>query len=73
MKEIFHQYVEHRKVVIIRRTKFELKKAEDRAHILEGLKIAIENMNKIVKIIRDSKDVARHQNRRADQRADETK
>ena len=57
MKDIFHHYVEYRKSVIVRRTRFELKKAEDRAHILEGLKIALENMTKIVKIIRESKDV----------------
>jgi len=57
VKEIFHHYVEYRKDVIVRRTRFELKKAEDRAHILEGLKIALENMTKIVKIIRESKDV----------------
>ncbi len=57
VKEVFHHYVEYRKIVIVRRTKYELKKAEDRAHILEGLKIAIDNMTKIVKIIRESKDV----------------
>ena len=57
IREVLRQYVEHRKIVIVRRTKFELKKAEDRAHILEGLKIALDNLNKIVKIIRDSKDV----------------
>ncbi len=57
VKEVFHHYVEYRKIVIVRRTKYELKKAEDRAHILEGLKIAIDNMTKIVKIIRDSRDV----------------
>lgn len=56
-KEVLHQYVRHREIVIVRKTKFELKKAEDRAHILEGLKIAIDNLNKIVKIIRESKDV----------------
>jgi len=56
-KEVLRQYVRHREIVIVRKTKFELKKAEDRAHILEGLKIAIDNLNKIVKIIRESKDV----------------
>ncbi|OGR97309.1 MAG: DNA gyrase subunit A [Elusimicrobia bacterium RIFCSPLOWO2_01_FULL_64_13] len=57
VKEVLHHYVEYRKIVIVRRTRFELKKAEDRAHILEGLKIALDNLNKIVKVIRDSKDV----------------
>jgi len=57
IKEILHQYVKHREIIVIRRTKYELKRAEDRAHILEGLKIAIDNMNKIVKIIRESKDI----------------
>jgi len=57
IKEIFHHHVEHRKEIIVRRTRFELKKAEDRAHILEGLKIALKNLTQIVKIIRKSKDV----------------
>jgi DNA gyrase subunit A len=56
IKEVLQQYLEHRQNVIIRRTKFELAKAEARAHILEGLKIAIDNLNRIVKIIRESKD-----------------
>ncbi len=56
-KEVLVQYVKHRREVIVRRTKFELKKAEDRAHILEGLKIALDNLDKIVKLIRESKDV----------------
>ncbi|HOW27425.1 MAG TPA: DNA gyrase subunit A [Elusimicrobiota bacterium] len=57
MKEMIHYYVEHRKVVIVRRTQYELKRAEDRAHILEGLRIAIDNLTRIIKIIRESKDV----------------
>jgi DNA gyrase subunit A len=57
VKEVIRHYVRHREVVIVRRTKYELKKAEDRAHILEGLKIALDNLDKIVKIIRDSKNV----------------
>jgi len=61
IKEVLFQYVEHRKNVVVRRTKYELAKAEARAHILEGLKIAIENLNRIVKIIKDSgnQDIAR--------------
>ncbi len=56
IKEMLYHYVEHRKVVVIRRTKFELKKAEARAHILEGLKIAIDNLDAVVKTIRQAPD-----------------
>lgn len=56
IKEMLVHYVEHRKIIVVRRTKFELAKAEARAHILEGLKIALDNLNKIVKLIRESKD-----------------
>ncbi|OQA91302.1 MAG: DNA gyrase subunit A [Elusimicrobia bacterium ADurb.Bin231] len=63
LKEALQQYIEYRKIIVARRTKYELAKAEARAHILEGLKIALENLNKIVKIIRESKDteIAREQ------------
>ena len=57
IKEMIHHYVEHRKVIIIRRTKFELAKAEARAHILEGLKIALDHLDAVIKTIRESKDV----------------
>lgn len=56
IKEMLYHYVEHRKIVIVRRTNFELKKAEARAHILEGLKIAIDNLDAVVKTIRQSPD-----------------
>ncbi|OGS46140.1 MAG: DNA gyrase subunit A [Elusimicrobia bacterium RIFOXYD2_FULL_34_15] len=56
IKEMLYHYIEHRKIIVVRRTKFELAKAEARAHILEGLKIALDNLNKIVKLIRESKD-----------------
>jgi len=56
IKEMLYHYVEHRKIIIVRRTKFELKKAEARAHILEGLKIAIDNLDAVVKTIRQSPD-----------------
>ncbi len=56
LKQILQVYIDHRKDIIIRRTKFELKKAQDRAHILEGLKIALSNLDKIIKLIRKSKD-----------------
>lgn len=57
LKEMLTYYLWHRQEVTIRRTRFELEKAEARAHILEGLKIAVENINKVIKIIRESKDV----------------
>lgn len=56
IKEMLYHYVEHRKIVVTRRTKFELKKAEARAHILEGLKIAIDNLDAVVKTIRQAPD-----------------
>ncbi len=56
LKGIIAHYVEHRKEVVIRRTRFELKKAEERAHILEGLKIALDNIDEVIRIIRSSKD-----------------
>ncbi len=56
LKEMISLYVDHRKEIVIRRTKYDLKKAEDRAHILEGLKIALKNLDRIIKIIKQSKD-----------------
>jgi len=55
LKEMIHYFVEHRHDVVVRRTKYELKKAEDRAHILEGLIIASDNIDEVIKIIRGSK------------------
>jgi DNA gyrase subunit A len=49
-------YIKHQKEVISRRTKFELDKAEARAHILEGLKIAIDNLDEVIRIISASKN-----------------
>ena len=54
VKEIIHHFVEHRHEVVVRRTTFELKKAEDRAHILEGLIIASDNIDEVIAIIRAS-------------------
>ncbi len=54
LKEMIHHFVEHRHEVVVRRTKFELKKAEDRAHILEGLIIASDNIDKVIALIRSS-------------------
>ncbi len=56
LKELLEAYLDHRYDVIKRRTQFELDKAEARAHILEGLKIALDNLDAVVKIIRGSKD-----------------
>jgi DNA gyrase subunit A len=54
LKEILAHFLQHRKTVIIRRTIYELKKAEERAHILEGLKIALDNLDEVVALIRKS-------------------
>ncbi|MDR2395749.1 MAG: DNA gyrase subunit A [Endomicrobium sp.] len=56
IKEVLVHHIEHRKVVVVRRTQFDLKKAESRAHILEGLKIAIDNIDAIIKIMKESHD-----------------
>lgn len=63
LKEVLHCFVTHRFEVITRRTQFELDKAKARAHILEGLLIAMDNMDEVVRIIRDSKDREEAQNR----------
>jgi len=54
LKEVLYHYLEHQKVVIKRRTQFELNKAEDRAHILEGLRIALDHIDEIIALIRRS-------------------
>ena len=56
LKQILHDYVEHQKEIIVRRTKFDLKKAEARAHILEGYRIALDNIDEVIQIIRESRD-----------------
>jgi DNA gyrase subunit A len=58
MRDMLFCYLEHRREVVIRRTKFDLKVAEDRAHILEGYKKALDHLDDFVKIIRASKDRA---------------
>lgn len=55
LKEMLHHYLEHQKVIIRRRTEFDLRKAEDRAHILEGLRIALDHIDEIIAIIRGSR------------------
>ena len=56
LKDMLAEFIRHRKDIVIRRTRFDLEKAQDRAHILEGLKIALKNLDKIIKLIRESKD-----------------
>ena len=56
LKELLFHFIEHRHVVIVRRTEFELKRAQDREHILEGLKIAVDNIDEVIRIIKKSKD-----------------
>lgn len=60
LKELIHYYVKHRHEVVVRRTKFELRKAEDRLHILQGYLIALDNIEEVIRIIRasDSPDKA---------------
>lgn len=56
LKEIIGYYVDHQRNVVRRRTQFDLEKAEARAHIIEGLKIALDNIDRIIKIVRESSD-----------------
>jgi len=55
LKQIIHYFVEHRHEVVIRRTQFDLEQSEKRAHILEGLIIAVDNIDEVIKLIRSSK------------------
>ena len=56
LKELIHYFVEHRHEVVVRRTQYELRKAEERAHILEGLIIASDNIDEVIALIRASKN-----------------
>jgi DNA gyrase subunit A len=56
MKEVLEHYVAHRHEVIVRRAQFELDKAQEREHILEGLKIAVDNIDEVIKVIRAAED-----------------
>ena len=56
LKEMLVAYVDHRKEVVERRTRYDLKKAEERAHILEGLKIGLDNIDEVIRIIKESED-----------------
>lgn len=55
LKDIISKYIDYQKEVVIRRTRFELEKAEKRVHILEGYKIALDNIDEVIKIIKESK------------------
>lgn len=55
LKDIISKYIDHQKTVIIRRTRYDLNKAEARVHILEGLKIALDNIDEVIKLIKGSK------------------
>ena len=56
LKEMLFYYLQHQKEVVIRRTKYDLERAQERAHILEGLVIALANIDKVIKIIKNSQD-----------------
>lgn len=59
LKEILYHYIRFQEEIVVRRTRFDLKKAEERAHLLEGLRIAVDNIDEIIRIIRSSYDDAR--------------
>ena len=61
LKEILGEFIKHRQKVVRRRTEYDLKKAKERAHILEGLKIALDNIDEVIKVIRASYDDADQQ------------
>jgi len=58
LKSILEEFISHRQVVVTRRTQFELRKAEEREHILLGLKIALDHIDAVIKLIRASKDIS---------------
>ncbi|HEV8608769.1 MAG TPA: DNA gyrase C-terminal beta-propeller domain-containing protein, partial [Thermoanaerobaculia bacterium] len=56
LADLLRHFIDHRKTVVVRRTRFDLKKAEERAHLLRGLALALANIDQVIKIIRSSKD-----------------
>jgi DNA gyrase subunit A len=58
LKEVLEHYIEHRHTVIVRRAQYELDKAQEREHILEGLKIAVDNIDEVIKVIKKAEDPA---------------
>src|SRR5205807_672518 len=59
LKSVLQHYIDHRREIVRRRTEFDLEKARERAHILEGLKIALDHLDAVIKMIRESPDVDR--------------
>ena len=57
LQQMLFYYLEHQKDIVVRRTRYELRKAEERLHIVEGLKIAIDHIDEVIRIIRQSKNV----------------
>lgn len=55
LREVLHYYLEHQKEIVTRRTRFDLKKAEERAHILEGFRIALDHIDEVINVIRSSR------------------
>jgi DNA gyrase subunit A len=62
LKAVLQHYIDYRREVVRRRTEFDLEKARARAHILEGLKIALDNLDEVIKTIRESADVEKARN-----------
>ena len=58
LKQLLEHFIAHRKDVIVRRTRYDLRKAEERAHLLEGFRIALDNIDEVIKIVRESDTVA---------------
>ena len=56
LKQILEVFIDHRKEVVTRRTKFDLEKAKNRSHVLEGLTVALENIDPVIDLIKKSKD-----------------
>ena len=54
LKELLQHFIDHRKTVVVRRTKFDLRKAQERAHLMKGLALALGNLDLVIKIIRAS-------------------
>lgn len=66
LKEMIKHYIDHQREIIVRRTQYDLRKAEERAHILEGLRIALDNIDEIINILRSSKTVPEAKQRMAE-------
>lgn len=56
LKQVLVHYINHQRDILVKRSTYELNKAKDRAHILEGLRIALQNIDNVIKIIRSSSD-----------------